>query len=260
MFPVDLPDVLTATLVFVRTGAILFALPIIGDQPTPIQVRVILAAAISVCVYPMLPSAWHLTATPDALEMALLVVREILVGVALGFVARMTFDGILMAASVVGFQMGFGTATLFIPDAGAQMDGFTAFHRAVVMLLFLALNLHHVFLGGMVDAFRLIPPGGVEPNTAALSTVIIEATANVFAVAIQLAAPVLVALMFAMAALGLIARAVPQINVFVLSFPASFFIGLGIYIATIPFYPEWFQSHIMTTQAQLTNVVRSMAP
>jgi flagellar biosynthetic protein FliR len=260
MFPISIEAMMTGTLVFLRTGAVLFALPIIGDQPTPIQVRVLLAAAISLCVFPLLPQSWHLQATPDVLELALLVVKEILVGVALGFIARMTFDGILMAASMVGYQMGFGTANLFVPDAGAQMDGFTAFHRALVMLLFLGLNLHHIFIGGLVDTFKFIPPGGIVVDYASLASLVVHATASIFTIAIQLAAPILVALMFAMAALGLIARTVPQFNVFVLSFPASFFIGMLVYIASFPFYPEWMRSHVLTTHSNLVSMIRTLSP
>lgn len=257
---IDPVIVLTAGLVFIRVGAILFALPVFGDNPTPVQVRILMSAALSVCIWPLIPVEWRFNASTEPLALAWSVVREIVIGLLIGYVARIAFDGIIMAASLVGYQMGFGTASLFIPDAGMQMDGFTAFHRILVIIIFLTLNLHHVFLSGLIDTFRFIPPGGALPNAGSISQILLSASSQVFSTAIQLSAPVLVALMFAMAALGLMARAVPQLNVFVLSFPLSFAIGLGVYIATIPFFPEWMQSNFSGTRESFVAVIRSLKP
>ena len=260
MFMVDPNIILTAALVFVRVGAVLFALPIFGDTPTPAQVRILMALAISICIWPIIPVEWRVSMSTEPLALATAVIGEVAIGLVLGYVARLTFDGIIMAASVVGYQMGFGTASLFVPDAGFQLDGFTAFHRIMVILIFLCLNLHHVFLTALFDTFKLIPPGASLPQSSSIAHLIVDISGQVFATAIQLAAPVLVALMFSMAALGLVARAVPQMNVFVMSFPMSFALGLGIYIATIPFFPEWMRTSFMTSKDNLYVAIRSMAP
>lgn len=260
MFQIDTNTVLIAALIFMRVGAILFALPVFGDNPTPVQVRILMALAISFCIWPLIPTHWHIAIATEPVALALTVVREITIGLVVGYVARITFDGIVMAASLVGYQMGFGTSHLFIPDAGVQMDGFTAFHRILVILIFLCLNLHHVFLTALFDTFKAIPPGAALPHSTPIAQLFIEASGQVFSTAIQLAAPVLVALMFAMAALGLVARAVPQMNVFVMSFPMSFALGLGVYIATIPFFPEWMQMNFLHSKETLHSAIRSMVP
>lgn len=71
-----------------------------------------------------------------------------------------------------------------------------------------------------------------------------------FSIALQLATPILVALLFTMAALGILARTVPQLNVFIVSFPISFAVGLTIYIATLPLYPNWFRNHYKNMRAE----------
>ncbi len=246
-------------LAFLRIGAILLALPLIGDPPTPMRVRVLLALSLAIGLSSLIPKIALPSLETDVLSVALIVCREVVIGMVIGYLARMCFDGILMAASIVAYQMGFGTSSLFVPDAGAQMDAFSAFHRVVVMLIFLALDLHHVFIGAIAETFVLIPAGTATMNTS-LATMFITLTGGILSIAIQLSAPILVAMLFTMAGLGLVARTVPQMNVFTMSFPVSFFLGMVLYIATLPFFPNWMQSHFLDQRTTLTAAIKSMVP
>lgn len=259
MFPIPVETILRGALIFIRVGGILFALPIFGDQPTPVRVRILLAVALSFALLPIIPPEWGAKLPHDALSMGILVVKELAIGLVIGFVARAAFEGILLGASLVGYQMGFGTASLFMPDHAESMNSFTALHRIVVIMIFLLLDLHHIFFKGIVDAFMAIPDGQAGLH-APLARILIDITAQIFTVGLQLAAPILVALLFTMAALGLVARTVPQMNVFVMSFPASFFVGLFVYIATIPLYPGWIESHYRETADVISGVLRGLKP
>ena len=127
-FP-DLTVLLGGALIFLRIGGILFALPIFGDQPTPVRARVFIALAMTLGLYATVPEAWFPNLDADPIIIASYIVRELSIGLVIGFVSRIAFDGLLMAASIVSYQMGFGTGQLFMPDFGGQMDSFTAFHR-----------------------------------------------------------------------------------------------------------------------------------
>ena len=247
-------DIMGVALVFIRIGGIYFALPIIGDSPTPLRTRILLTVGTTLCITPLLPPEWTSTIDLSLLGLILAVLKELLIGIVLGFTARMAFDGLIMAASVVGYQMGFGTANLLVPDAGMQMDGFTAFHRILMILIFFAMDMHHTYLFAIGDTFKFIPIGtaSYSPDFAIFFTKI---TAGVFSTALQLASPVLVALMFTMSALGLIARTVPQMNVFTLSFPVSFGIGLLVYMATLPFMPGWLNNHYLDVHQNLRDAI-----
>lgn len=259
MFAIPIQDILRGLLVFLRVGGILFALPVFGDQPTPVRVRLLLAAALAYGLSPVIPQTWGSPLPAELLGLAGCVARELVIGILLGFLARVAFEGMLMAASTVGYQMGFGTATLFMPDAGEQMNGFTAFHRIIVILLFFGLDLHQLFFKGMVDSFQIVPAGQASVG-APVYRMVIDVTAQIFAIGIQLAAPILVALMFTMAALGLVARTVPQFNVFIMSFPASFMVGLLIYVATLPFFPDWMTNHFEGVGEMLAGALRGLKP
>ncbi len=250
-------QVFVGTLIFLRIGGILFALPVVGDQPTPVRVRLLLALALTICLYPIIPSSWMPNLALDPFVVANYVIRELLIGVVIGFVARVAFDGIVMASTLVAYQMGFGTGQLFMPDFGGQIDAFTAFHRALIMLIFFTLGLHHIFFTAIMDSFLLIP-GGAAQISGSLGPILTEITAGVLVIAVQLSAPILVALLFTMAALGLVARTVPQMNVFVMSFPISFAIGVIVYIATLPMFPSWLQDHFIGTHDQITAALRAM--
>lgn len=255
-----LPDpnqLLVGALAFLRITGILFALPIIGDSPTPVRARILAGLALTIGLQPVIPVAWAPALSVDVLQIVAYVLRELFIGLVTGFFARVAFDGLVMAASIVAYQMGFGTANLFMPDYAERLDSFTAFHRMLVMLIFLSLGLHHIFISAIVDSFLLIP-GGTATLNGSLASLLINLTGGMIAVSIQLAAPILVALLFTMAALGLVARAVPNMNVFVISFPMSFVIGLVVYIATLPFFPEWMREHFLSSHEQMFAALRTM--
>jgi len=250
-------ELLIGALAFMRVSAIMFSLPLIGDAPTPVRARVLVSLAITVGIFPVLPATWYGSIGLDMLSFFSLVIRELTIGLLFGFAARMLFDGLIMAASVVSYQMGFGTGSLFMPDFGGQMDSYTAFHRIVVMLIFLVLSMHHIFIAGIFESFKLVPAGGLSFN-GPLAVMLLDISSGVFVIAVQLSAPILVAVLFTTAALGLVARTVPQMNVFTLSFPANFFIGLLIYIATLPFFPEWMREHFYNGKDQLFATLKAM--
>lgn len=219
--------------------------------------RVLASLALSIAMQPLLPDGWAPQLGVDLIVFALYVLRELVIGLVIGYLARVAFDALLMAANLVAYQMGFGTATLFLPEMGGTVDSFTVFHRMIVMLIFLSLGLHHIWISALADSFRFIP-GGMALPQAGLGVLIADLTASIFTTAVQLAAPILVALLFAMAALGLIARTVPQMNVFNMSFPISFFLGLIIYIATMPFFPPWILDYFSGQQDNFFAALRLM--
>jgi flagellar biosynthetic protein FliR len=259
IYGITVESILTAALVFIRIGAILFALPFIGDEPTPVRVRILLAVAMTFAMQGLVPSNWLLEFPQDPLLYILLVFKEVCIGLFIGFVARIAFDAIIMAASLVGYQMGFGAADLMMPDADVQMTAFTAFHRVIMVMIFLSLNLHHIYLDAIVRTFAMIPAGGIAPQME-MGRFLIDLTSGIFRVAMQLSAPVLVALMFTNTALGLIARTVPQLNVFTMSFPVGFFVGLAVYMACLPFFPGWVTQHFNASQEQILLTLKGIAP
>ncbi len=244
----------TALLSFLRISAVMFSLPVYGDASTPIRTRVMCSVALTLALFTMIPTSYVSGLDFSLMGMGLAALSEILLGLSIGFVARMLFDGLVAAAGLLGYQMGFGTANLFIPDAGMQMDSFSALHRMLMFLIFFSLNLHHLFFAAMARSFTLIKAGEFAVSPQFAEAIVLQSEV-IFVTALQVGAPVLVSLLFSTAALGLMARAVPQLNVFSLSFPIGFATGLLIYIATLPFFPATLDRYGTQLQETLNQIL-----
>ena len=242
MVDLYIQDIMKGFLLFLRIGAIIFVMPYFGDKITPIKVRILLAISLAIFVHPIVSDNWQAVEMTSILDYFFLAIKEIFIGVTVGFISKLIFEGAIMAASLVGYQMGFGTSNLLVPGTDEQMNAFTSFHRTVVLLIFLGLNLHYLLINGITETFYLIPTGSTLPSSN-IAEYMIYVTSQIFVIALQLSTPMLIALLLTMTALGLIARTVPQMNVFTMSFPLSFFIGLGTYLVSISFYPQWFKNY-----------------
>ena len=262
MFEINTTKILLIALMFIRVGGVIFALPIFGEEQVPVRVKILLGGALTFALYPLVFDTWAVNqiANLNHIEMfAMLVFRELLIGLTLGYVAKLVIDGILMASTLVGFQMGFGTAQLFLPTADDKVNSFMALNHILIIMVFLALNFHHLYIQAIYESFKVIPLGLAWPK-AKFIEFLIPLSASIFVSALQLAAPIVVALMFSTMALGLIARTVPQVNVFIVSFPVNFYLGIIVYIATLPLMPGWLARHFSglseTFQKTLTLLVR----
>ena len=253
----SITDVIFGLLIVIRLSGIFFALPFFGESSVPVQVRILLSFALGVCLYPVLKVDAQEIVLSGMAPLLLLIFKELLIGVGLGLIARLMFDGLVMSASIVGYQMGFGTANILLPGADMQMNSFTAFHRLLVVLVFFGLNFHLLYIDAAHQSFEILPIGHFSIGPDWIEH-LIKGTAQIFLVAVKMSAPVLVALLFAMAAMGLIARTVPQMNVFTMSFPLSFFIGLITYAATFPLFPGWLRNHYLSEAEQLLNSLALM--
>lgn len=259
MFELDPQYLQRGTLIFIRISGMIFALPFFGESVVPVQIRVLTALALALGLQTVVPPFWGYVEINGILSFVTLGVRELMIGLILGYFGKLFFEGLVMAANLVGYQMGFGTANLLLPGSDLQINAFTALHRILILVFFLSLSLHFIFIDGIAKSFELIPAGGFTLSSF-VGDQLVRGSAEVFQIAMQLGAPILVALMFAMAALGLLARTVPQMNVFTMSFPLSFFIGLGVYVSMTPFLPDWLRQFYLKKGLELFGILKSVSP
>ena len=257
MISIHLEYIMTLCAIFIRTLSILFPLPLFGDESVPLHIKISLAIALSFGFAPFISSLWLNQVPMSTLPIVTMVVQEVILGALIGFLSRFIFDAVMMGANLVGYQMGFGTANLMLPGTTEQINSFTALHRILAILIFLSLNLHLVMIEGILDSFYHIPPGKAVLH-GELGQVVIRTSATIFSSALQLSSPVLISLLFTMAALGLLAKTVPQLNVFTLSFPLSFMIGLFVWIASLNIFPNWLEIHFNSVLHDMFHTIRSV--
>jgi flagellar biosynthetic protein FliR len=216
-----------------RVGGLLLVAPIFGSRQVPQPVKLALALVLAGGLTPALASRPFQPAR-DLPTLAAWIAAETAVGVLLGYAARLVFSAIGMAGEFMGLQMGFGVVSTIDPQFAGQASVMAQFLDLFTILVFLALDGHHLFVQAIWGSFAMIPLGGFAPGGRLFGALLTTFTAT-FVTAIKLAAPVTVAAFLVNVALAFVARVVPQMNVFVVAMPLTIGVGLLTLMAALAF-------------------------
>jgi flagellar biosynthetic protein FliR len=244
-------------LIFLRVGAILFSAPIIDNKSIPVLFKIGLAISISLLMYPVLKIDTAGFEGP-LIYFFFKVMVEIAIGFIIGLTVHTIFAGIQLAGQIAGFQMGISIANVMDPATSMQIPILAQFTNIFAVLIFLSTNMHHWFFRALAESFALIPPLGYRFNGPLLQP-IIELTANIFVVGVKVGAPVMSALLLSSVALGLLARTVPQMNIFVVAMPAKILIGLFFLGIELPFLSAFLIDTFYALGKDLILLIRNMA-
>jgi flagellar biosynthetic protein FliR len=226
-------DLGTLLVGFLRVSGFMFTTPVFGSKLVPTMIRVWLALLVAVVLMPALRTAGELPVITSGAFM-IVAVREVLLGLLIGFVSSFFIYGVEFAGHVVGLQMGFGTSTLFDPLTEAEVSVLGTFKGMLAVTLFLVTNGHHEVLSTFVSSYRMIPAGGSGLAAAGIGGMV-AATASIFSVAVRVSIPILSALLMAEVGLALLAKTVPQMNIFVVGFPVKVMLGLAVFGFSVPY-------------------------
>ena len=168
------------------------------------------------------------------LALALGLFREIILGAAVGLAVKLTFAGVQLAGQMAGYQMGMAIANVMDPSTSAQVPILAQFNNLFAVLIFLLINAHHWFIRALAESFTRLPLAGFGFGPGFFEN-LIRLSAEMFVVAVKIGAPVMVALLLTSVALGLVARTVPQMNIFIVAMPLKIVIGLVFLGICLPF-------------------------
>lgn len=226
------PDPAAVLLVLARLAGLLLTAPLLAHALVPPRVRLGLAAVLALALAPAaVPAAQP---PSDLLGFVGAIARETLIGALLGFVAQLVFAGVQLGGQLAGLEMGFGMVNLLDPQSAQQSTVIAEWQQLLALLVFLALDVHHLLLAALVESFRVAPAGSGTLGTATLAGVVRHG-GELFAVGVRLAAPLTMVLLLVNATLGVLARTIPQLNVFVVGFPVNIGAGLIVLGASLPF-------------------------
>ncbi|WP_088005940.1 flagellar biosynthetic protein FliR [Indiicoccus explosivorum] len=214
-----IPDIPVMTLILVRVTAFFVTVPLFSYRTIPPNLRIIFAVLIAWMMAYTVP-AGSLTADTGFI---LLIMKEAIVGLLLGLLAYIVISVIQLAGSFIDFQMGFAIANVIDPQTGAQSPLVGQFFNILALLLLLALNGHHLLLDGLFYSYQFVPLESAWPQTGddRFGEFIAKTFTAAFAIAFQMAAPIVASLFLTDLALGITARTVPQLNIFVIGFPVK---------------------------------------
>jgi len=219
-------------LVLLRAGGLVVFCPILGSEILPARLRVGIALTLALVVLPVAPTL--LSPPMNVASFLVLAVRESAVGLALGMTARCLFAGIEGAAGLVAGQSGFSLAAMVDPLSGESSAATVLFQNLLAVALFLAADLHHVFVRGLYDSYQWLPPAVAAPSANGLDKSVVLLGTHVFAVAAQLAAPALVVTFAVDLVLVLVGRALPQVQILNVGYPAKMAAGIVALAILVP--------------------------
>jgi len=230
-------DIWIAAFIFplARILAFIAAAPLWSTAGIPQRTRLIMGIAITIAIAPSLPDMPKVQ--PASLTGLWIMLQQMLIGIGMGFAARIVFAAFDMAGEFIGFQMGLGFATFFDPLSSSQTPVIAEFFSLIALLLFLSMNGHLLYFATLAQSFSVIPVSALSLGAASWLN-LAELGSKIFSAGLLLALPIVVALMITNIALAVLTRAAPQLNIFALGFPLTLlggFISIAIsmnYLAT----------------------------
>ena len=230
---ISLLPVLAATfmLVFARVGAMVMLLPGLGESNIPVRIKIAIALLLTLIIVPLHRADYHVNM--DTLSALLVMfIYEILIGIVLGATARVTLAALQVAGAVIAQQLGLGFVTSVDPTQGQQGVVIGNFLTMLGITMLFATDSHHLVIAALNDSYSIFSPGEVMPSgdVAALAT---RAFAAAFKIGMQLSAPFLVFGLVFNIGLGVLARLMPQMQVYFVGVPLSILAGFLIFAVVL---------------------------
>jgi flagellar biosynthetic protein FliR len=228
--------ILAFTFVFLRISAMLVMIPAMGERSVPLRVKAGLALLIALLVFPAIRLDMPpLQADAEIIAIALAMMGEVMIGLIIGFAATMIFAGIRFAGDMIGIQMGLSIVNVIDPVSSTQVSIMAEIQYLFAMLVYLAVDGHHMFISAICDSYRIVTPFSYHFSSSLMRSILLFSK-EIFVTAVKISAPVMAVLLFSNVALGVVARTVPQINIFIVGMPLQVATGLIIFGLTIPVF------------------------
>ena len=238
-------------LVFARVGAMVMLLPGFGESNIPARVKLSIALLLTLIILPLHRNAYHVDLTSIS-ALGVLMVHELIIGIVLGATARVTLSALNVAGSVIAQQLGLGFVTAVDPTQGQQGQIIGNFLTILGLTLLFATDSHYIVIAALSESYRIFSPGEIMPtgDVAALAT---SAFSAAYKIGLQLSAPFLVFGLVFNIGLGVLARLMPQMQVYFVGVPLSIVVGFLIFAVVL--------AAMMNTYFDYFNgVMRQLAP
>ncbi len=241
------------TLVLFRTSGVMLTAPVIGSQNLPVQLKLGLSMLLSLLVLPLLMTkSIELPATLGGYASA--AVAETAIGLILGFSATLLFAAVQLAGMLIDQELGMSLANVIDPLSNEQVSVVGQLKLLLATALFLAVEGHHMVLAALSDSFAAVPLLSFRFTPELARHLGDDAFRDLFDIAVRLAGPTIVVMLISTVALGFLARAVPEMNIFIVGFSLRIMIGLLIIALTVGVFSGVFLDAAATTRSTLTGL------
>ena len=249
---IDVPKYL---LIFFRVLSILWLLPIFSMRSVSVLFKVSFAIVTSLLITEVVPYAE--TLNNDPYGMLLAVLREVLIGLSIGFAIRLLFMCVQGAGEIISFQTGFAFARVVDPVSSGQASVLEQFLYMLGIMIFFSVDAHHIVVRGIYASFKELPLGAAT-FSGGLFNYFITATGRIFSLGLKFGAPLVVALFLIELALGLLSRMIPTMNIFVEGLPVKVFVSLSVLSLALGFMAPALTSLFRGIDTEFVRVLRFM--
>jgi flagellar biosynthetic protein FliR len=250
------PQILFFALILLRMSAFLFTAALFSLPAMNAPLKVLLAVVLTMIVAPTLkPGPEIFTGFSDGLP--LIAAREVLVGLVLGFLTRLFFFSVSMTGDLISISLGLNSAQLYNPMMASQGSVVEQFHVLLGSMFFLLINGHHMLIGAIIQSFELLPAGVLSFRVGPLGEMAAFGQ-DLLIITLKMSAPVMASILIANIAMGILGRAIPQINVLVTSFPVTIMLGLAVMFICLPLFVFEMGGVVDLTTAKLMQVMKAL--
>lgn len=237
-------------LLFSRIGAIMMLLPGFGEAYVSTRIRLIFAMLLTLVLYPMLNV--NFATIPETLNgVFMLLMQELLIGLFIGASIKLFMSAIGMAGMVVAMQTGLGSAMSFDPNQGSQAPFFSTMLNLMAVTLIFITDLHHLFFKAMIDSYTMFPTNSSEIIPIGdFAKMAAESIARSYYLAMQMAAPFILYGVVFNVGLGILAKLMPQIQIYFVAMPANIAMGFILMMLLAGSMIMWFLDRFGTMMTE----------
>ncbi|AHI06936.1 flagellar biosynthetic protein FliR [Bdellovibrio bacteriovorus W] len=249
-------QILLFALIFLRMIAFVLSSAIFGSPTITSPVKVLLSVVLTVLLFPVV-KVGNVNYDLISNEIIMLAIRELAVGLSLGFLTRLFFFTVSMTGDLVSMSVGLSASQLYNPLLGTNGNTIDQFYTTIGTLVFLAINGHHMLINGIAQSYELVPVSVLSFNFGPFAEMALYGQ-EIIMMAIKMCAPVLVTILLANIAMGILGRAVPQINVLVTSMPVTIMLGMTVVFLCLPLLAIEMTGLINLTAEKLFSVMKAL--
>lgn len=249
------------TLALIRMSGLVVFMPFFDETSHPVQLKAGLSALLAVIVTGMAEkSAGTLAGTEWTLGMYVWAAAcELGTGAILGLVANAVMQGVQLAGHIMGRNIGLAIANVIDPARDIEVSIISQFKMLLVLVIFVGLDGHHIFVLSMARSYEVVPVGGLSVTWPMVNRMI-DGVGYLLVVGVELAAPVIAAGLLANVVLGFLGRTVPQMNIFIIGFPVRILLGFGVLLLMISLMAGVTEMLTARSKTELETILRLMKP
>ena len=228
--------------ILIRVAGIVVAIPAFSSRTVPLHVRIGLVIGLTVILFPIVSDQVR----PLSLswpQVVPLLFTEFMVGMVLGFAISFVMNAFIIAGELIGIQMGINLISALDPVAGGQVPILGQFMGLLGMLIFLAIDGHHMMFEALVASFQLVPPLHVHFSGFLVESVL-KLGVGMFVLALKVGAPVMTAVFIVTLGMGILGRTIPQLNVMLNNVPITIGVGLLVLGLSLPLFGSLAESDL----------------